>query len=189
MKKFITPNELNDDSFKLANMVIKSGFKPTYIIALWRGGCPTGAIVQECYSYIGIKTDHIAIRTKTISDFSNSNVKFDRESVKKIEVYNLGYLLERLTHDDSILIVDDVFDSGLTINEVISKLKEKTKRNFPHECRTAVLYYKPKKSKVSIVPNYYLHETDQWLVFPHEMVGLTRDEIKLHRSDFYDITK
>ena len=29
----------------------------------------------------------------------------------------------------------------------------------------------------TIVPDYYLHETDQWLVFPHELSGLSAEEI------------
>jgi len=43
--------------------------------------------------------------------------------------------------------------------------------------RVACLYFKPSANKTDIVPEYYLHETEDWLVFPHELAGLTTEEI------------
>jgi hypothetical protein len=40
------------------------------------------------------------------------------------------------------------------------------------------------------VPDYYVHETDQWLVFPHEIQGLTREEILMNKpvaQNFFDL--
>jgi hypothetical protein len=31
------------------------------------------------------------------------------------------------------------------------------------------------------VPDYYVHATEQWLVFPHELVGLSAEEIRAHK--------
>ena len=39
----------------------------------------------------------------------------------------------------------------------------------------------------SRLPDYYLHETDKWLVFPHELDGLTLDEIKDHKPEIKDL--
>jgi hypothetical protein len=52
-----------------------------------------------------------------------------------------------------------------------------SRRNAPEIIRIATVYYKPKKRKVDIVPDYYIHETDDWLVFPHELEGLTPEEV------------
>jgi hypothetical protein len=34
---------------------------------------------------------------------------------------------------------------------------------------------------VNIKPDFVLHQTEDWLVFPYEMSGLTLDEIKQHK--------
>ena len=32
-----------------------------------------------------------------------------------------------------------------------------------------------------MVPEYYIHESDEWLVFPHEREGLSLDELKIQK--------
>ena len=88
--------------------------------------------------------------------------------------------------EDSLLIVDDVHDTGVSIDKIISDLSTACKKNTP-EIRVATPYYKPSKNKTSRVPDYYLHETDKWLVFPHELDGLTLDEIKDHKPEIKDL--
>jgi len=80
--------------------------------------------------------------------------------------------------DDSLLIVDDVFDSGHSIEAVLKELSEKTRKNMPTTIKVACPWYKPERNATDIVPDYYIHETDSWLVFPHELNGLTEEEIK-----------
>jgi hypothetical protein len=38
-------------------------------------------------------------------------------------------------------------------------------------------WYKPSRNVTDLVPDFYIHATDQWLVFPHELRGLTPQEI------------
>jgi len=45
------------------------------------------------------------------------------------------------------------------------------------EIRIATLYYKPHRCRTGLKPHYYLKEVNRWLVFPHELCGLTLDEI------------
>ncbi|MEA3291147.1 MAG: phosphoribosyltransferase family protein, partial [Pseudomonadota bacterium] len=78
----------------------------------------------------------------------------------------------------SLLIVDDVHDTGLTIQAVVEQLKIKTRRNTPHEIRIATPWFKPGKNRTNNVPDYCIHQTDEWLVFPHELDGLLEEEIK-----------
>ena len=85
-----------------------------------------------------------------------------------------------------MLIVDDVYDSGLSIEAVIDNLKLKARKNTPH-IRVATVYYKPGNNKTDRTPDYYVHETDQWLVFPHELDGLTIEEIYQHKPGLKDI--
>ena len=66
-KLFINSDDLLKDSFQLAWKVYESGFKPNYIVGVWRGGAPIGIAVQEFLSVLGIKSDHVAIRTSHYS--------------------------------------------------------------------------------------------------------------------------
>ena len=104
-------------------------------------------------------------------------------------VYGLNYLVKNLTHEDRLLIVDDVFDTGHTIAAILAELKSKTRRNMPGDVRIAVPYYKPTRNETELVPHYYLHETAQWLKYPHSLEGLTPDEIATHRPEIYALIK
>ena len=49
--------------------------------------------------------------------------------------------------------------------------------------RVATPYFKPKSNKTDRVPEYYIYESDQWLVFPHELQGLSIDEIRANKPE------
>ena len=101
---------------------------------------------------------------------------------KKITVHGLGYVLKNINCDDSLLIIDDVYDSGLSIAAVLDTLRGKARKNMPEDIRIATIYYKPKNNKTNREPDYYIHETNFWLIFPHEIAGLTREEILKNKS-------
>jgi len=168
-KIFLTPQSLLDDSFRLGLKIIEDGFHPDYIIGIWRGGTPVGIAVQELLNYHEYPSDHIAIRTSSYVGIEQQN--------EEIRVHGLHYIIENVNAENSILIVDDVFDSGRSIVAVLERISVLSRRNAPEIIRIATVYYKPKKRKVDIVPDYYIHETDDWLVFPHELEGLTPEEV------------
>ena len=166
------------DSFRLAERVFSSGFKPTIIIAIWRGGVPTGIAVKEVLAYCGIETDHIAIRT------SSYDAGIDQR-LGGIRVHGLNYLIKNVMAEDKLLIVDDVFDTGGTVDAVIEKLTSLARLNSPSDIRVAVPYYKSSRREVDRVPEYFLEETDAWLMYPHSLEGLSEDEIREHRPALY----
>jgi hypoxanthine phosphoribosyltransferase len=168
-KTFIQADQLLEDSFKLAWNVYESGFRPNYIVGVWRGGAPIGIAVQEFLEVLGVSSDHIAITTSHYSGIDQHNAN--------VTVYGLNYVIRQLESEDSLLIVDDVHDTGLSIQQVVNDLKTACKKNTP-EIKVATPYFKPTKNKTDRKPDFYLHETDEWLVFPHELDGLTIDEIK-----------
>lgn len=178
-KRFINAEELLEDSFKLANKVYQDGFKPQFIIGIWRGGAPIGIAVQEYFDYKSITTDHIAVRTSAYSAINQQN--------KEIHVHGLHYIIENANAEDSLLIVDDVFDSGRSIQALIQQLKRDTRKNMPKDIRVACPWYKPKNRQVDLVPNYYLYQSNDWLVFPHELKGLTKQEIMQGKPELQKI--
>ena len=99
----------------------------------------------------------------------------------EIRVHGLHYIIENVNAEDTLLIVDDVFDSGRSIRAVIDRINDLSRRNTPETIRIATVYYKPGKRKVDLIPNYYIHETEDWLVFPHELEGLTQEEVAVSK--------
>jgi hypoxanthine phosphoribosyltransferase len=181
-KLFISANSLLRDSMELARRVVASGFRPTFLVAMWRGGAPIGIAIQEVLEYYAIEVDHIAIRT-------SSYLGIDKQA-KTVRVHAIDYLVSRLTAEDQLLLVDDVFDSGRSLEAAISELKARCRRNFPEKYRIATVYYKSTRNRSSLLPDYYVMDTDKWLVFPHELVGLSKEEILEHKpitANFFDL--
>lgn len=168
-KRFITADGLLADSFRLARAIADSGFAPTHIVGVWRGGAPVGIAVQEYLEYRGMQTDHIAIRTASYTGIARQ--------AREVKVFGESYLVDTLEAEHRLLIVDDVFDSGRSVEAILRVLKAKCRRNFPGDARIATVYYKPLRNRTALTPDYFVEETDDWLVFPHELCGLTPDEI------------
>ncbi len=181
-KIYLKSEDLLNDSFALGAKILKSGFRPNVIIALWRGGTPIGIAVQEFLDYYGdCQSDNIAIRTSSYHGIA------ERRST--VDIYGMSYLLKNVNHDDRVLIVDDVFDTGNTIDAVINQLCTRARKNAPSDIRVAVPWYKPTANQTDRVPDYYLYETDKWLNFPYSIEGLTKDEIRDNIPDVYAIIK
>ena len=178
-KLFISAEDQLLDSYRLGVKIHTSGFRPDFIVGLWRGGSPVGIGVQDCLEYLGVKTDHISIRTS----YTGMNTYTDMiENVSGIRVHGLQYLLENLEADNSLLIVDDVYSTGLNVKAVIDQLSKKTRRNMPVTVHVAVIWYKPVNNRTGRIPDYYLHDTDKWLVLPYELNGLSLDEIYRNKT-------
>ncbi len=180
-KLYISAQALLEDAFRLGAMILESGFRPSFIVAIWRGGVPIGMAVQEFLDYFGMQTDHIAIRTSSYQGIDGRSAT--------VRIHGTSYLIKNIEHEDRLLIVDDVFDTGYTIQALIEHLREKARRNTPADIRVAVPYYKPARNETDLVPDYYLHETDQWIKFPYSLEGLTHAEIAEKKPEIYDIIK
>ncbi len=185
-KRYLDEETLIQDAFRLGVKVFESGFRPTFIVGLWRGGSTVGIYVQECLQTLGVKTDHIALRTSYKGLPSYQSMV---ENPDEIRVHGTQYLIENLNAEDGLLIVDDAFSSGLNINAVLSRLKKHLKLNMPKDIRIATLYQKPGMNKTNIKPDYCLHDTQDWLVFPYELNGLTVEEIATHKPFMTDLIK
>ncbi len=175
-KRFIGAEELSALSEQLAYKVAKGCPRsPTFMIALWRGGCQTGAIVQEFLQrHYKSKIDHVAART--VSRDSKTGLPLD-----EIRVHGLGHALATLTPDDILLIVDDIWDSGRTGNALFETLATRLGPRMPREVKFATVFYKPKRNQFSNEPDFYVEATEDWLVFRHELDELSDDEIARFR--------
>ena len=178
-ERFIAADDLLRDSFQLAANIYEAGFEPDFLVGLWRGGSAVGIAVQEGLDFFGTKTDHIAIRTSYTGAPGYSQMVSKGDSIR---VHGLQYLLENLSAHHSLLIVDDVYSTGSSVNAVIKQLAKKTRRNLPHDIRVATVWYRPTE-KTLRTPEYFVHETDDWLVLPYELSGFTIDELRKNRPE------
>ena len=180
-KRYLDANELMKLSFALANQIIASGFVPTHIVGVWRGGAPIGIAVQELLEARGIECDHIAVRTSSYTGIG--------EQARQVKVYALGYLIDTLNSDDALLIVDDVFDTGKSVEALIRELRLRCRRNTPEVIKIATVFFKPTKNQTALAPDYFIEENEEWLVFPHELNGLSDEEIARHKPDAAEILR
>lgn len=178
-KRFIAADDLLRDSFQLAANIYEAGFRPDFLVGLWRGGSGVGIAVQEGLDYFGVKTDHIAIRTSYTGAPRYSQMVSTADSIR---VHGMQYLLENLSAHHSMLIVDDVYSTGSSVNAVIGQLANKTRRNLPGDIRIATVWYRP-TDKTLRTPDYYVHKTSDWLVLPYELSGLSIDELRENRPE------
>ena len=180
MKKIVLSAQgLLEDSFRLGARILKSGFRPTLIVAIWRGGTPVGMAVQELLSYCGVDADHIAIRTSSYDGVERR--------AGAVAIHGLDYIINKITVEDRVLIVDDVFDTGNTIAAVIAEMQRRARDNMAGDVRIAVPWFKPARNQTDLTPDYFVHETDEWLVFPHELDALSPQELAEYRPRLAEV--
>ena len=94
----------------------------------------------------------------------------------------LQFPSDPLLHGKRVLIVDEVWDTGTTIEAVVERV-----RLAGGAPTTAVLHYKPHRSKVHSVPDYHVVSTDAWVRLPLQVRPLAALEPRLRslqrRSD------
>jgi hypothetical protein len=176
-KIFVDANSLLCDSLRLARIIFESGYRPNFLVGLWRGGTPPGIAIHEYFRIRGLDPYHTAIKTQSYRDIGVRGA---------VEIKGLDHVISAINSEDNLLIVDDVFDTGHTIREVEEYIRTNARKNTP-DIKVAVVYYKPEKNETDIVPDFYLKVTSDWIVFPHELEHLTPEEIRAKSKEIYDI--
>lgn len=176
-KVYIDANSLLLDSFRLAKMIYKSGFHPDLLIGLWRGGTPAGIAVHEFFVFKGLKPRyHTAIKAESYHGI---------EERGEVCIEGMDQIVKRAKRGDRLLVVDDVFDTGKSI-EAVKNVFE-TNVPFPIRLKVATVYFKPKKNLTNLRPDYYLKTIDDWIVFPHELEGLSKEELRKKGEVLFEI--
>lgn len=167
-KIYLSAEQTLADAYRLGAKVLASGFRPDLIIGVWRGGTPIAIAVHELLLCQGIEADHIPIRSQLYKGIG--------ERDKTVDVYGLDYVAAHVDKIQRILIVDDVFDSGLSMAQILADI-DLLSGEKKMECRVAVPWYKPGNNLTTYKPDYFLHTSSAWLVFPHELCGLNKEEL------------
>jgi len=78
----------------------------------------------------------------------------------------LQFPADPLLRGQRVLVVDEVWDSGTTIHAVVERVRQAG--GLP---TTAVLHYKPGRSRVPSVPDHHAATTEEWVVYPFKFGG------------------
>jgi hypothetical protein len=181
-KDFIPYDLVRNNSLKLARRIHQEGFIPDVIYVSLRGGAYVGNVISEYFKLLrkresGRPVFYAAVVARSYADIRKQ---------EKVKVDGWTYSPEYLRAGDKVLLVDDIFDSGRTINHLVNIILEK---GLPREdVKVAVHDYKQfpgRPDPLPVQPDYYCRKhvvateaDDVWIHYlSHELVGLSRAEL------------
>jgi hypothetical protein len=145
LNEVLTWDAFGRASRELARQVVDSGFAPTTLLAIARGGLTVAGAVGYA---LGVK--HCVL----------INVEYYTGVDERLEVPVIlpPALDVTVLTDGRVLVVDDVADTGATL-----RLVADTVRPAVADLRTLALYHKPRSV---LRPDYVWRDTDRWIDFP-----------------------
>ena len=177
MKRYISSHELYNYSLDLAKRISVSEWQPDVVIGLYRGGVFPAIVIEDYLRSNGIKTFHFPLHCQSYDANAAESVSGE---VKVVDLPE--YALTSVNEWKNILIVDDICDTGKTIEAVKAKIRSygptTSDGSSPFNFRSACLIWKPATSKIR--PTWWVKEViqDDWLVFPHEFTGLSENALR-----------
>ncbi|MFP4365089.1 MAG: phosphoribosyltransferase [Spirochaetia bacterium] len=180
-KEFIPYNLVRNNSLKMAHRIHKDGFVPDVIYVSLRGGAYVGNILSEYFKVVRIEGRPVFYAAVVARSYT------DIRKQEKVMVDGWTYNPEHLRNGDKVLFVDDIFDTGRTLNHLVEIVLE---QGIPRkDIKVAVHDYKYctfKEDHLPIQPDYYCRkmvvnkpQDDVWIHYmSHELTGLTKDELE-----------
>ncbi|WP_440059933.1 phosphoribosyltransferase [Thermogladius sp. 4427co] len=132
---------------------VRESFKPDMLVAIAKGGYIPARILSD---FLGI------------SQIGLIEIKFYKEVGKTREKPVVYQISLKDIEDSNILVVDDVVDSGRTMQTALNLLSNFSAR----DVRSLAIYV---KKWSPMLPDYYWEITDKWVVFPWEICETLRD--------------
>ena len=152
------------DGWRLARQILDSGWRPEALLALWRGGAAVGAAVHEFLKVKGLSLRHMPVKCASYTGIGTSQAEVVFSHAEDV--------FASLDPGTKVLVIDDVFDTGRTAAAVRKKLAARQ-----CEAKIACVYWKPSKCVTGEEPDFHVRKLDDWIVFPHEIEGLTSEEV------------
>ncbi|MFX1286724.1 MAG: phosphoribosyltransferase [Promethearchaeota archaeon] len=150
---------------KLYKLVRKDGFFPDIIAGISRGGLVPARIISDLFL---CEFEKPTLAIMQIGFYSGVG-KTQKEPIIYQDLP--GHI-----HGKKILLIDDVADSGVSLDFAMKYLNMKK----PQEVRIGTLYYKPWST---VKPQYFVEETESWIIFPHERYEFMAEQLKKRKMD------
>jgi len=182
-KEFLAYNTVRNNALKMAHRIHMDGFIPDVIYVSLRGGVYLGNVISEYFKIIQSGTRPVYYAVVVAHSYTGV-----RESNTRVKVEGWTYSPDHLRTGDKVLLVDDIFDSGRTINYLAEIILDK---GIPRsDLKIAVHDYKffPSSEHLVIQPDYWCRKHDRsnntedlWIHYSsHELIGLTKEELEEH---------
>ncbi len=179
--RYLPARELLLDAVRLGVKMVKSGYRPDFLVALWPGGVWAGLGIHEVYKYFSKKQgwdwsgpDHVPVNT------TRTHLSY------RTHVIGLDYLAEHVQHEHNVLLVDTVFRSGRTHADLAASLKDLMRRNISlRKLQVASVYYTPSEQRtwtqqpLRTEPDFYLRQVPEQLIYPHAPYRFVRPRLQL----------
>ena len=181
IKEFLPYDKVRNDALKLAHKILQDGFIPDVIYVSLRGGAYMANVISE-YFKIARKNYRPVLYASVVARSYSDIRQHD-----KVMVDGWTYSPEHLRAGDKILLIDDIFDSGRTINHLVELLLEK---GIPRKDIKVVVhdykYFTYHENQLPIQPDYWCRkfeitkpEEDRWIHYmSHELIGLSMEELE-----------
>jgi hypoxanthine phosphoribosyltransferase len=181
VKEFLQFDIVRDNALKLAHRIYSEGFIPDVIYVSLRGGAYMGNVLSEYFKIVHDGERPVFYAAVVARSYT------DVAEVGKIEVDGWTYSPENLKPGDKVLLVDDIFDTGRTINYLAQIILDRGIER--KDLKIAVHDYKfftDKQEQFPIQPDYWCRKHDlsindegYWIHYmSHELVGLSEKELE-----------
>jgi hypoxanthine phosphoribosyltransferase len=182
-KEFLQFDIVRDNALKLAHHIYSEGFIPDVIYVSLRGGAYLGNVISEYFKIVHKGQRPVYYAAVVARSYT------DVALAEKVQVDGWTYSPEYLRVGDRVLLVDDIFDTGRTINHLAQIILDK---GIPRkDLKIAVhdyKYFSDKPEQLSFQPDYWckkhemsIHDESTWIHYmSHELSGLTKDELEEH---------
>jgi hypoxanthine phosphoribosyltransferase len=180
-KEFLPYDTVRNNALKMAARIYHEGFIPDVIYASLRGGAYLGNVISEYFKILQRRSRPVYYAAVVARSYTGVG------TADEVKVEGWTYPPDALRTGDKVLLVDDIFDSGQTINHLAEIIMEK---GIPRkDLKVAVHDYKyfyNKDEQYPIQPDYWCrkHELsaedeDIWIHYlSHELVGLSPEELE-----------
>jgi hypoxanthine phosphoribosyltransferase len=163
MVEFYLPSwgEIHFNLVEIAEKIIESETQPDIIVAIARGGWIVGRILSDLLNNKNVGNIRIEFYTNI------------GETMKKPVI---SQPISVDPNNKNILLCDDVADSGKSLKAAVEYLKSKTNGKILVAC----IHKKPWSI---YTPDFYVKETDKWIIYPweyresiHKIIGNLKKE-------------
>lgn len=181
IKEFLPYDKVRDNSLKLAHKIYTDGFVPDVIYASLRGGATVANVISEYFKIVRKNVHPVLFAAVVARSYS------DVREHGRVLVDGWTYDPRYLRAGDKILLIDDIFDSGRTLNYLTEVLLE---HGIPRKDIKVVVhdykYFSYQKEQLPVQPDYWCRkfvinspEEDRWIHYmSHELVGLSPEELE-----------
>ncbi len=165
----ISPQRFLEMSFSLGRRLFESGIRPKHTVSVWRGGTPVGLGVDAFFRSRGVFMNHTTIATESYTGIGQQG---------SVVVKGLEHVIDVVCREDDLLILDDVYESGRTIEAIVETLRRRARANCPERIVVGTLHHKPEKQKYHGIPLVAVEELpgEVWIDYPHELADLVQDD-------------